>query len=468
MTASASSSSLHDDDLFKLAEEAMMSNEFALDDEFDVEEDDRKQDEVVQLLDGSFHVCKGLKCPFAREVQDNERNSICSLTGRIVATFTEASQSSAWTGRSVGSADPDMVSAAPNRGWRGRRDAMGDSKNAYSMARGMTAADLEQPKWSSKKEQDKVDGKVEPKPKRGAPCVTEIDQEAINRQKRIKAAKRASDMENAKFNERAVLDAASIVQKIFQQQSSTSSGSSVNKFSSTGGRSGGGGGGPAASAPAHVVAVTSTAAAPDPRLENFDFVFRVGLKRYLKKCADARVQASLNEIHDVAIAASNFARAKRHESKNARDCAKGRMLVVNSRTVSLCATLIISIWNVVVHTTHFQEHTASDSFRPFAAGILYAFKRGIRLKDNTVVVPAIPEIANQLPTLRSSSATSTARQLQASSHRGLCAVHKSISSIDLLKGDELDRMMQRVKTASGIAHSLKQYVQSYMSKDKRK
>lgn len=428
----------NNDDLFKMAEQAMMSSEFSLTDEFDVEEEE-EQSVVVELPDGSFHVCKGLKCPFVRETLDNERNSICTLTGRIAGTFVEASQSSAWTGRSVGSADPDMVSAAPSRGWRGRRDIMGDSKNAYSMARGMTVEDLERP-WVVNK--GKADTKPEAKPKRGAPCVSEIDQEAINKQKRNKAAKRANDMDNAKFNERAVLDAASIVQKIFQQQNNQSSKATLSHTSKP---------------PA------------DPRLENFDFVFRMGLKRYLKKCSDAQTQASLNEIHDIGIAASNFARAKRHESKDVRDGAKGRMLVVNSQTVHLCATLIMSIWNIVVHTTHFQEHTASDSFRPFAAGILYAFKRGIRLKDNTVVVPAIPEIANQLPTLRSSSATSTARQLQASSHRGLCAVHKSISSIDGLKGEELERMMQRVKTASGIAHSLKGYVESYMkSSNKRK
>jgi hypothetical protein len=431
-----------DDDFFKMAMQAATTQEeFSLQENFKHEEDIEAHESVFELSDGSFHVCKGMKCPYVRESQDHERNFLCALSGCIVAPYVEASQSSSWTGRSVGSADPDMISAAPNRGWRGKRDAMGDSKNAYSMARGMTLEDVERTSMehvNSKKKQSS-DGKTEIKIKRGAPCVSEIDQEAINKQKRNKAAKRANDLDNAKLTERAIQDAASIVQKIFQQNNSK-----------------------------HSNALQNNKAPADPRLENFDFVFRMGLKRYLKKCADSNAQASINEIHDIGIAASNFARAKRHESKNVRDMAKGRMLVVNSRTVQSCANLIISIWHIVVRTTHFQEHTASDSFRPFAAGILYAFKRGIRLKDNTVVVPAIPEIANQLPTLRSSSATSTARQLQASSHRGLCAVHKSISSIDSLKGDELDRMMQRVKTASAIAHSLKAYVDSYMKEQKTK
>jgi hypothetical protein len=427
-----------DVEFFKMASDAMtMTDEFALEEAHDGDEDNVNET-VVQLANGSFHVCKGNSCPYVCESRDAERHLICTLSGQIVCAYVEASASSAWTGRSVGSADPDMVSAIPKWAWKGKRDAFGDSKHAYAMAKNMTLEDVQQHINASTSfgkcgKRATKGANAELKPKRGAPCVSEVDQKVINKQKRDKAAKRAADLDNARLSERAVQDAASIVQKIFQQNANgDASGSQNNKM------------------PA------------DPRLENYDFVFRLGLKRYLKKCTDEKLQPSLNEIHDVAIAASNFARTRRHESKRVRELSKGRMLVLNSRTVQLCATLIISIWSIVVRTTHFKEHTASDSFRPFAAGILYAFKRGIRMKDNTVVVPAIPEIANQLPTLRSASATSTARQLQASSHRGLCAVHKSISSIDFLEGDELVHMMQRVKTASGIAHSLRVYVESYM------
>ena len=39
----------------------------------------------------------------------------------------------------------------------------------------------------------------------------------------------------------------------------------------------------------------------------------------------------------------------------------------------------------------------SDSFRPFAAGILYSLKRGLYLVDGTCVVPVLDELSAHLP-----------------------------------------------------------------------
>ena len=71
----------------------------------------------------------------------------------------------------------------------------------------------------------------------------------------------------------------------------------------------------------------------------------------------------------------------------------------------------------------------NDSFRPFAAGILYSFKRGLYLSDGTCVVPELASLAASLPALRSAQSTAAAKQLQSSSHRGICSFHRSISSV---------------------------------------
>ena len=66
----------------------------------------------------------------------------------------------------------------------------------------------------------------------------------------------------------------------------------------------------------------------------------------------------------------------------------------------------------------------SDSFRPFAAGILYSLKRGLYLTDGTCVVPVLEELSTHLPALRSASSTPAAKQLQSSSHRGICSIQR--------------------------------------------
>jgi hypothetical protein len=212
-----------------------------------------------------------------------------------------------------------------------------------------------------------------------------------------------------------------------------------------------------------VLPATSTANdSNDPRLENYKFVFSIGLKRYANRCVQEKEQLSMSTIHDIAICAGNYVRERKREAKQKQDQSKTRMLVVNTRTTDLCGRLIVSIWNAVCNTSHFVENQPGDSFRPFAAGIMYAMKRGIRLKSGLVVVPCIDVLSNQLPTLRSSSGNAEARQLQSSSHRGLCAVHRAIASIDTMTEEDQAPVIEKLRVASQISAGIEKFVAQYM------
>ena len=54
-----------------------------------------------------------------------------------------------------------------------------------------------------------------------------------------------------------------------------------------------------------------------------------------------------------------------------------------------------------------------------------------------VVVPELPELAAALPALRATASNSIAKALHASSHRGLCTLHRSISSCDPVTASRL-------------------------------
>ena len=88
-----------------------------------LESDDEAEDEtdeavVVHLDNGSFHVCRGTDCPHARPALSREKCLVCGLSGRVISSNVEAPSDAAWTGRSCGSADPDMTSGAvPARCW---------------------------------------------------------------------------------------------------------------------------------------------------------------------------------------------------------------------------------------------------------------------------------------------------------------------------------------------------------------
>lgn len=424
------------EDIWKIMDRARRPSHFRSGSEWEDEviDEEEVQDPsavVVSMGKGQFHVCYGQACVHAEQSVENEKYVVCRISGRVIASSFESAHDSSWTGRSCSSADPDMASGAvPSKAWRFKRDAFADSARAYNRAKQLTREDVDFEEYnvslSTTKEMAVVDDSKTAK--RGAPCVSEINEEAVNEHRRAKAMRRITSLSRREVQSRLNCDAATVVKKLFSAL-------------------------PATSKPEHE--------SKDPRLENYTFVFSIGLQRYAKRCADENEQLMLSTIHDIAICASNYVRERKREAKDKHNQSKTRMLVVNTRTTDLCGRLIVSIWNAVCNTSHFVENQPGDSFRPFAAGIMYAMKRGIRLKSGLVVVPCIDALSNQLPTLRSSSGNAEARQLQASSHRGLCAVHRAIASIDSMPEEDRVPVIEKLQVASLISVSLEKFVAQY-------
>ena len=243
----------------------------------------------------------------------------------------------------------------------------------------------------------------------------------------------------------------------------------------------------------------------DPRLQNPEFVRTVALRKYVKACAEGRQRLDLNVLHDICLYANEFVRAQREaaagQAAAAAAAAAGQQQqqqqqqqqVRRAATTAGCgcsdsgsssssssskavaqrrrgpgfsgqvrrliADLIVSLWRATCATPHMRDNKrGSDSFRPFAAGILYSFKRGIYLNDGTCVVPALDALAVHLPALRSPQSTSAAKQLQSSSHRGICSFHRSITSIELMEPQEAQDVRRLFSDAAGQAAFLRALV----------
>ena len=126
---------------------------------------------------------------------------------------------------------------------------------------------------------------------------------------------------------------------------------------------------------------------------------------------------------------------------------------------SLIARLIVSLWHAACLTPHMRDdRKGNDSFRPFAAGVLYSLKRGVYLEDGTCIVPELETLAAHLPALRSTQSTRQAKQLQSSSHRGICTLHRSITSIAEMEPDEATQVRQLLMDAARQAALLREMV----------
>lgn len=387
---------------------------------------------IVYLPNGNAHVCLGMRCPHLVQSAEVDHAYSCGLSGRLIGTSVEAAHDSSWTGRSCGSADPDMHSGAANgaSAWRNKRNAFAASAAAYASASTEPVADVHA--YAGKPE---AEVKII---KRGAPCIVDVDDAVVAAQKRTKALKRMDSLRSRDVQERLFADASNVVIKLFsvvppssRKQRRTEAANAIAPAAST---------------------------MDDPRLENYNFVLQMGLRRYVARCKHASEPITLSGIHDVAIAANAFAKARQREAATRNDATRTRNVAINGRTLELCAQLIFSLWQVLCSTPYFIEHQTGDSFRPFASGVMYGLKRGIRLPSGLVAVPQLEALSSQLPELRSTTATSAARQLQASSHKGLCSIHRGLASVDTMDKEPQAEALEKLRVVSEVAARLVTFV----------
>ena len=433
------------EDLFKLADQA--KEEQNRDTGDDVLSDDADAHSVftnpvrkirtgkptfTEDIHGDIHVCFGTQCSFAS--LDRENNWVCAASGRVVGVECSREQDPSWTGRSTGSANPDDSAGTPIGGWIKRRDMYAASVAAYRSAHSISDAEIAPPPLKL------TNATTTPAVKRGALCVDEVVVETSAKRPR------SSRKENwtRECIEKLANEAVGVIDKLFI----------VNLD-------------------AEISPTTTDPPIPvklDPRMQNMEFVRPLALKSYVEACKRGQQSLNLDSLTTVLIHTNEFVRNQRtlaakqlkaasaiaiastttttttttattHGSltkptKNVKST-KTNKACFSGQVRNLLSQLIVSLWRASCLTNHFKmAKKGNDSFRPFAAGILYSLKRGLYLPDGTCAVPVLSELSDHLPALRSASSTPAAKQLQSSSHRGICSIQRSLASIaDMSKED---------------------------------
>ena len=373
-----SPSGVDDHDIFALMEEARAEDARWADVEED--EDNAPAGVVCYLPDGDVHICRGIGCQFL-ELNDDGCYA-CMYSGLVAGPKSVRTDYS--TGRQAGSADPDAHAGEPVGGsWKPKKDSMGLSKMAYDAAASIPE-DTELYVSPSIKKPPRTPAK------RGARCVDEPADPTASSPKRARAARKTNQSREAFYA--MCQDAEVTMTKLVAFDKKP----------------------------------VKEKASRDPRLMDKDLLFAAAIKRYLKECTSTGTAPTLDAIHNLAIAAANIAEEERRKAA----VESGRAaLLLKVRMREQITALAVTLWNASVETPYMLDaRRGSDSFRPFVCGVLYGLKRGVSLPDGQVVVPSCPELAAALPALRATAANSTAKALHASSHRGLCTLHRCISS----------------------------------------
>tara|TARA_Y100000389_G_scaffold182728_1_gene199584 strand:+ start:2373 stop:3614 length:1242 start_codon:yes stop_codon:yes gene_type:complete len=338
---------------------------------------------VCRLPDGDIHVC-GDDCQHAIQGTDAQGHSngdfVCIYTGRVVARCCEV-RTDLSTGRSTWSSDPDMNGGGMVSGkWRKKRDQKKDSKAAYMASQGF--------------DDSAMPAAIEaPMPartgaKRGALCVDELPPVETG-PKRIRVSKK--DVASSNTQRLLIEEASSTLGKLFGKHSSVEKKPAI-----------------------------------DPRLLDFDLLFTAAVKKYLKETAAKGGRPLIDDIHNISLAVHNVIADEKRKLDNE---VPFKSSVHSMQFRSNAARLAVALWTGSCMTTYLsQARRGADSFRPFCVGVFYALKRGLALADGTVLVPRIDDFSSALPNSKAISADPNLKSLHASSHRGLCTIHRAIAA----------------------------------------
>lgn len=437
------------DDIWALADEARLHQSRETGDDMLAQEEDVQElftnsnrkvlpGKPTFTLDGNgdVHVCFGMHCQHV--TLDHEKNWVCGASGNVVGIECAREQDPSWTGRSTGSANPDDAAGTPVGGWLKKRDMYAASVAAYRSANQICDAEMEVPQPPPP---SKPAAATAPAAKRGALCV---DEEAAAPQVKRPRSSRKENWTRESLDKLAS-EAINVISNLFI----------ANVDSRT-----------------VEAAATSVAAPPlDVRMQSTEFVRPLALRSYVAACAKAQQALNLDTLTTVLIHANEYVRSQRQlaaEQAQAKARAAAAKTAKASKVSTACfsgqvrnllAQLIVSLWRAACLTKHFKTaRKGNDSFHPFAAGILYQLKRGLYLADGTCIVPVLEELSNHLPALRSASSSARAKQLQSSSHRGICSMQRSIASLQEMTPEEAEPALALLRDAARQSAFLREMV----------
>jgi len=348
---------------------------------------------MIRLEDGDIHLCDSA-CPYA---------TTCKKTGDLVCPFSSmvighaaAERTDYSTGRNTWSVDPDMNSGTNGTNgmtWRKKIDNATASKQAHRISN-----QLDDSIMPKAKDNQKVVGI---KIKRGALCVNEVidDDKSV---KKMRMSKKKVESNEQVHN--LVAEASAIFSKLVYVKANTIGSKSVIK-----------------DRPTEQV---------DRRLLNAEALFHSALKKYAKEQQETRKNPCMDEIHNIAIAVQDIVHDTKRKLEAHQKFEAQRFKSIRFREV--VSRLAVSLWRGICQTPYMgKARRGGDSFRPFCVGIFYSLKRGLSLSDGTVLVPSFESFQYVFPSSKQISLNPASKALHASSHRGLCSIHRCIASVDV-------------------------------------
>ena len=348
----------------------------------------------VRLPDGDIHMCNE-DCQYT--VPDAFGYCVCQYTGLVVSCVIE-SRSDHCTGRSIFSSDPDHQRQSI---WNKKKNMAKASSASHIMARGFDDTVMPLPLKNHAVKQKVA--------RRGALCVDATHATAVlvhRMRARPGFSHDATDTPDGLLVESAITIYDKLLrrpQKCGLESESSNSATDSNVVTS------------------HV----------DPRLLNASVLYTTALKKYIREMSLVGLPPTLDAAHNIALAVKSIVQTNTQAASSVpAEAASVGGIAKTLEFREYAARLAVSMWTAVSTTPYMKKSKrSSDGFPSFCVGIYYAFKRGLHLPDGTSLIPQIQSFVDEIPTTYEIARDVRCKQLHATSHKGLCTLHRCIASV---------------------------------------
>ena len=373
---------------------------------------------LVPLSDGDVHLCRGHRCPHVELLSD--KSYVCALTGMYIGVLSTREDRS--TGRFEGSNDVDLKAGEVVVKWKAKRNAVDLSEQAVLLSQNIDDAmpvpsspsdetvdvgkvdlervDVDEPAIASAQTQTKRGRKRKNIVKRGARCVDEV---AAAPEPKKRALVETTDAMLALTHE-----AACVIRKLVCYTEKAERNVDEN-----------------------VALRHGRVTVDDPRLCDEHALYENALRRYVKEVVSSGGVPTLDDAVSLSIVANKVSSEAKQRATTMALQKKNASILLRVRVREILSSLIAQIWVACEKTPYMiTSRRPSDSFKPLAAGLVYALKRGVFLSSGSAILPKCPELTSALPVLRETARGSAAKSLHSASHRGLCTLHRAMASCE--------------------------------------
>ena len=192
----------------------------------------------------------------------------------------------------------------------------------------------------------------------------------------------------------------------------------------------------------------STARCKSTRIEGLDDYVAHAIYNYIHQCQVHRYYPTFDHIHNIILNAKlrqqdidkesgsmnefmHKSTETGHKTNSSSTQPHSVRRLIPNKIRTLVSQLVVQLWKCSQMTPYMKStKRPSDAFRHFAAGVLFGMRRGMKMADDTIVVPHSRSIEHILQLSTTVPRGTSAHEVHLQAHKGTSTLQRCLGSLE--------------------------------------